>query len=221
MTTDQFFQELLHETQIAFFNSPIYYSQKELGKQWSYSVCGTPIQTGKGILLGINWGADGIHNPQSAIPDGKDIITYKFIERSKDYLLNYLNVNPARINFNYANLCFFRSPKESDLTKRDYELSLPLFKQYVEFIQPPWIFSLGSSNSKWLQQLKKLKKTIEFPDNEGKFKGITGTLWKFPYFSVPHPNARVKSKSREEIWESIGKQFNSNNRSSYLHESLQ
>src|SRR3569623_58374 len=114
-----------------------------------------PIQLKKGILMGINWEADDNHMAQSAMPDGK--ISQTFIKRSKQYLEDYLKLNFININFNYANLCFFRSPHESDLMNEDYSLSLPLFKGYVEYIKP--------------QSCK------EIPDSLGKFKGISGTLW--------------------------------------------
>lgn len=46
----------------------------------------------------------------------------------------------------------------------------------------------------------------DFYDSEQKHKGVKAELWGHSYFSVPHPNARVKTKSRNEIWERIGKQ---------------
>lgn len=207
MTIENFFQQLREQTKKNFTDTPIYQMQKRLGKQWNYSVCGTPIQNKKGILMGINWGADENNEAQLVMPDGKDIATYKFIKRSKKYLETYLQLNLDTVDFNYANLCFFRSPGEKDLMNEDYKQSLPLFKQYVEFIKPPWIFSLGESNTKRLQQLGELKSCKEIPDSQSKFKGIIGNLWGVPYFSVPHPNARVKAKSRDEIWKGVGAEF--------------
>lgn len=207
MTKERFFKLLLEQTKKQFELSPICRKQIELGKKWNYSICGTPIQTGRGILLGINWGADDSHEAQSKMPDGEDIAGYGFIRRSEQYLKKHLQLNLESLNFNYANLCFFRSPRESDLTDDDYKLSLPLFKQYVEFINPPWIFSLGSGNSNRLINTGELKSITEYPDKAGKFRGLSGTLWDVPYFSVPHPNARVKRISRDEIWESLATQF--------------
>jgi hypothetical protein len=203
---EQFLQQLLTDTKEKFIGSPVFAEQQQLGRQWNYSACGTPIQVGKGILLGINWGVSGDHQPQTEMPDGKDIPTYNFIHRSRQFLETYLRMDFDTMNFNYTNLCFFRTPKEVFLRPRDYENSLPLFKQFVEFVKPNWIFSLSNNNSKILSQYGQLTSCTDFYDNEQKHKGVKANLWGHPYFSVPHPNARVKTKSRNEIWERIGEQ---------------
>ncbi len=205
---EQFLKQLLFETKIKFQESPIFNEQLTLEEHWYYSICGTPIQIEKGILLGINWGAGGEHQPQTEMPDGKDILAYNFIQRSRQNLEKYLSLDFNDINFNYSNLCFFRSPHEIFLRPKDYENSLPLFKQYVDFIKPKWIFSLGNNNCKILSQFGKLTDFKEYLDSERKHKGVTAKLWDYDFFSVPHPNARVKTKSRIEIWEQIGQQFN-------------
>ncbi len=203
---EQFFRRLLVDTERKFFESPVFIKQQQLSKRWNYSVCGTPIQKNKGILLGINWGADGDHEPQMEMPDGEDIPNYNFIQRSRPFLEKYLLLNFYIINFNYTNLCFFRTPKESCLNSKDHENSLPLFKQFVEFVKPPWIFSLGNNNYNILLGLGQLTDVMEYFDSEHKHKGIMAKLWGHNFYSVPHPNARVKKKSRNEIWEHIGQQ---------------
>lgn len=203
---EQFLQDLLAYTEEMFLNSPVYATQKQSGCQWSYSVCNTPIQRGKGILLGINWGVSGYHVPQTKMPDGKEITTYNFIYRSREFLERYLLLDFDTLNFNYTNLCFFRTPKESSLHKKDYENSLALFRKFVEFVEPKWIFSLSSNNNKILSQFGHLTDSTDFYDSDNKYKGVKANLWGHSYFSVPHPNARVKAKSRNEIWELIGEQ---------------
>ncbi len=205
MSEDVFFKQLLDRTKQVFKITDVYKKQQGLKQNWNYSVCGTPIQKNKGILLGINWGADDNHEPQSDMPEGKDILEYRFINRSKKYLENYLKLDFNSINFNYTNLCFFRTKAEKDLSDDDYKSSLPLFKSFVEFINPPWIFSLGTGNYYRLQQFGELKNIKEFPDSENKFKGVTATLWGHKFYAVPHPNAHVKGASRDEIWKLIGK----------------
>ena len=203
---ERFFKRLLANTEQKFFESPVFTEQQQLGKRWSYSVCGTPIQKNRGILLGINWGVDGDHEPQSEMPNGKDIPSYNFVQRSREFLEKYLLLDFHTINFNYTNLCFFRTPKEVFLKPKDYENSLPLFRQFVEFVKPPWVFSLSNNNYKILLQLGQLTDIKEYFDSEQKHKGITAKLWGQNFYSVPHPNARVKAKSRNEIWEHIGQQ---------------
>jgi uracil-DNA glycosylase family 4 len=204
---EQFFKDLLTETGKKFSYSPVFIKQQKLGRRWNYSVCGTPIQKHKGILLGINWGFDGDHDPQSAMPDGQGIQSYKFINRSRGFLEKYLSLDFHTINFNYTNLCFFRTPRENFLNPKDYENCLPLFKQFVDFVQPPWIFSLGNNNCKILLQHRQITDIRQYFDREQKQRGITANLWGHNFYSVPHPNARVKAKSRIEIWEDIGQQI--------------
>jgi hypothetical protein len=206
-TEEQFLQRLLADTKEKFLESPVLGEQQLCGRQWNYSACGTPIQVGKGILLGINWGVSGDHEPQTEMPDGKDIPTYNFIQRSRQFLEQHLHLDFDTKNFNYTNLCFFRTPREVFLRPKDYENSLPLFRKFVEFVKPEWIFSLSNNNTKILQQHGQLRFTIDYYDSESKHKGVKANLWGHPYFSVPHPNARVKAKSREEIWEQIGQQI--------------
>lgn len=208
MTTEQqFFNQLLVKTKEAFNKSPI--SEKQPNIQWNYSICGTPIQKDKGIILGINWGADGSHEPQSEMPDSEEAKNYPFIKRSKPFFKEYLQLDINSINFNYTNLCFFRTPKANDLSLSDYKISLPLFKEFVKFVNPNWIFSLGNSNYTKLIEMGELTltKDNQFYDKDQKHYGVSSNLWGHSYFSVPHPNARVKTNSRNEIWKQIGEQF--------------
>ena len=38
---------------------------------------------------------------------------------------------------------------------------------------------------------------------KNKFKGFAAELWDFKLFSVPHPSARLKTKSRQTIWNKV------------------
>ena len=66
MTDDlKFFENLRAMTKVAFSNSPVYKNQIEKKEQLGFSICGNPIQRGKGILFGINWGGRGEYAEQS------------------------------------------------------------------------------------------------------------------------------------------------------------
>jgi hypothetical protein len=186
-----------------FKESPIYERQNQAGKNWSYAVCDTPIVRGKGIIFGINWGGVGDYTPQTHMPDGSDIFAYHFIKGSREFLEKGLGLDFSSLKFNYTNLCFFRSPKASDLTLDDFRRSLPLFHEYVAFMRPPWLLSIGSTNIKILNQLGLLENVRTFEDQENKFKGYSAELWGFKVYSVPHPSARMKKVSRQTIWEKV------------------
>lgn len=209
--SEGFFLELLKKTAEKFSDSEIKKLQDKQGREWNYAICDTPIQQGHGIIFGINWGGNGNYKAQTQIPDGKEICTYPFIARTRKYLEPDWGVDFNNFNFNYSNLCFFRSPKASDLVLTDFELSRPLFKDYVKHINPPWLLSLGGST---IEVLKKLKCFDQAPeeifDSEGKFKGYSAKLWGFNLYSVPHPSARLKTEARDTIWKKVTDKKNLN-----------
>jgi len=207
----QFFAELLSDTEKQFMQSPVYQKQLKQRKNWNYTVCDTPIQRKKGILFGINWGGDNIQ-PQTQMPTGENIVNYTFIKQSRKYL-EQLGLNFSDINFNYTNLCFFRTPKANLLEKDDFRLSIPLFEKYVRYINPPWLLSIGGKNMKIFHKFGYLKddEIVRHYDNQRKFKGHSAPLWEWHVFSVPHPQARLTkaSNARQTIWGKII--FNMNN----------
>jgi hypothetical protein len=202
MTPDeQFFQNLIAKTEDAFSKSPIHLNNPD--KKWFYSICATPLNKKAGLILGINWGVDGDHEAQQSIPDGKDIQTYGFIKRSSGKLKEHLKLDIDQLNFNYANLCFFRSPKEKDLSFSDYLNSWPLFEEYVNYINPPWILSLSVMNVDRLQTLKAIKNIVKYPDPGGRNFGFKAEVLGKEFYAVPHPNARLSILSRDQIWSSL------------------
>lgn len=202
-SADHFFAELLADTDRQFKQSPVYRKQLTLGKQWNYSVCATPISKSNGVLFGINWGGSDNFQPQTVMPSGQGISEYHFIKQSRQYLENNWGLDIASINFNYANLCFFRTPKENYLSADDYKLSLPLFEKYIRYINPPWILSIGGTNLKILDSFGALKNIEQHFDKQGKFKGHSGQLWDWNIFSVPHPGAHLTREARQTIWETV------------------
>lgn len=86
----------------------------------------TPIQLNKGVLLGLNWGGGGQKNTytyesQKSMPTPeefkRDLMagSYSFLTRSKHYLERYPKIDIYGGQFNYTNLCLFRTPKEKNL----------------------------------------------------------------------------------------------------------
>lgn len=198
--SNNFFAELLHSTERQFNKSPVYQKQLELGKQWNYAICATPISKGNGIIFGINWGGADNYMPQSMMPTGEGISDYRFIKQSRQYLEKHWNLDFSTINFNYTNLCFFRTPTEKDLSFDDYKLSLPLFEKFVRYINPPWLLSIGGTNLKVLNSFGLIENIKSHFDNQNKFKGHSTRLWGYNLFSVPHPTARLTTEARQIIW---------------------
>jgi hypothetical protein len=184
-TPEEFFSELREATEKEFLKSEL----KDKG--FSFSICGTPIVKNQPIIFGINWGGSNgcaqTHMPTDI--EAKEINNYAFIKGLKRCIDDELGIDFVNINFNYTNLCFFRTPAASNLNNLDLECSIPLFKKYIEFIQPPWILSASKSNFNHLRNYLE-----EINGN------VSAKLWSFDIFFVPHPNARISNIKRQEMW---------------------
>ncbi len=165
LTPEEKYKELIERCGIVFAEWSK--DKDEKYRKWKYALCATPIQPGKGIILGINWGVDRNEEnyyPSKTMPDGSDIKQYHFINRSRKYLEKYLELNLEKLDFNYSNLCMFRTPKSNLLNSEAYHLCFPIFHDYLKYINPPWVLSLGLENYKTLKKIvsiddfKELKK---------------------------------------------------------------
>lgn len=199
-----FWQNLLKKTHHSFQECDIKITQENLGEKWNYAICDTPIKKNQGIVLGLNWGGN-FHDPQSQYPIANKSRNWNFINNSKYYFEHYLGVQ--RISeVNYSNLCFYRSPNISCLTPKDWEISLPLLKEYVDFISPPWILLLGTTGIQILKNNNLVEKFTSY-EIQGKKRRIFGyTLILFnnyKLFCVPHPQARISTIYRKSIWELV------------------
>lgn len=214
----QMFQKLLDQSTELFAQSRLKSSQEQKKVKWGMSLCATPLAQKKGILLGINWGGGNgrvgdNYDVQAQMPTRTDFLDayldgqYRFIKNSRELLNKCLDIDVESdpLQFNYTNLCFFRSPDVSHISFSDVEVCLPIIRQLIEFIDPPWILSLGNSNMKYLEgDIKDLKTTSKKGTNQKNQFGYAGTLWGKKFYCVPHPNAKWLTKDiRSEIWKSV------------------
>jgi hypothetical protein len=213
---EKFFHDLLLKTKDAFQKSSIkrYQEQQIPSKKWNYGICDTPIQKGKGILVGLNWGGDN-HENQKDYPKLDKIRNWRFIKTSLPLLKKYLGIMTLD-DLNYSNLSFFRTPKIKYMTLIDWKLSLLLFEKYVSYIKPSWILLLGTTGVKILTSLDYLTnvKKIKISGNDKKVIGYQGLIFnKYHFFCVPHPQSHISSLSRSQIWVTVldKKMIGSNN----------
>ena len=212
MTPHEIFNTTLEKAILAFQDSSIIKKQNLAGKDWGLSICGTPIQIEKGIILGINWGGGNSKyekfTSQREMPSKESFLKdytegdYQFLKKSQKLIQEFIKIDIEKVEFNYTNLCFFRSPVSSDLEYNDYEICLPIFKALVNEIKPSWILSLGNSNINILKPLiNDLKKITT---NGTIHPAYSGDLWGYDFYCVPHPNARRLSNIiRYEIWKNV------------------
>ncbi|HET6568976.1 MAG TPA: hypothetical protein VFG50_13510 [Rhodothermales bacterium] len=213
MDEQTFFDHLRVKTQAAFDQAPVKQLQKGLGRTWSYSICATPIRKNTGVIFGLNWGGGGeedrdpktgevyIYPPQAKMPDGADIGSYPFVQRSAPLLNEFLGVQDIS-RLNYSNLCFFRTPSIAKLDDKDWEKSAPLFLEYVRYIDAPWLLMLGTSRLSIVSGLGLIenlsKHTAE--QNGRTHRSYSGRIDGKPFMCVPHPNAQVPSVARRSLW---------------------
>ena len=199
---DEFYDQLLEKTVQAYHKSPVY---KNYGKEknWYYAICDSPIQKQKPVFFGLNWGGKN-HKPQKKNPTGNYERDFAVAKGAEDYLNKYLNQNLN--DFNYSNLCFFRTPGTKYLTKKDFKLSLPLFKEYVEYINPPFCIMTGSASNIPYQHITNRNKILYDTPKKGKL--TSGLLFeKFPFVSLPHNRAIVTTKARNYLWSKVNQEL--------------
>jgi len=200
MTEIEFFDHLLDKTQKVFFKSNTF--KKHGDKNWNFAICDTPIKKKTGIFFGLNWGGNDI-DAQSVYPLAEKDRNWNFFSHSRNYFLEFLNTDIEQLN--YTNLRFFRSPKVKQIEPTDWDKAIPLFQEYVDYINPPWTLMLGKPNHLWNDHISN-HNTIKKKDNKTNrnMYGYTGILFgKYPFGAVPHPQAKISTETRKEIWQSV------------------
>ena len=202
MEENQFFKQLIEKTRLAYEKSPVY--EKYGHKNWKYAICDTPIKKGGDLLFGLNWGGKS-HHAQEHMHSNYDR-NFRLAKHADKYLNKYFKLKLEDLN--YSNLCFFRTPKSNLLKKKDWELSLPLFKEYVEFIEPPRSIMFGKPNYLLRENIKNFDR-LEFNQSKKRAFAYTGLLFdKYPFASVPHPSSTVTNEGRDFLWSEIQKYLN-------------
>jgi len=209
------FDILLDKANRLFEFSEVKFRQNRNTSKWGLSLCATPVNPGKAVILGISWGgavSAGIsrYSIQRRFPSTEEFLLdyngggYPFITKSKDLISEFLQIKIQDAEFNYTNVCLFRSPNVSDLSIKEVRWCMPILKEFIELINPPCILSLGNTNIVYLEpDLRELKK---FTETGTPHVGYSGMLWGRPFYSVPHPNARkLTEEVRHKIWSSVFK----------------
>jgi uracil-DNA glycosylase len=121
------------------------------------------------------------------------------------FIEKYLGIKSIA-EVNHTNVCFFRTPKIQYLKDEDWEISLPLFEKYVKYITPPWVFLIGNTGTYILEThgcLNIIKKITVLDKSRNVF-GFKGLLFsQFDFFCVPHPQAHISTRARNNIWKKV------------------
>jgi len=134
------------------------------------------------------------------MPSGFNIQDYDFIGDSAGFLQKYFAIDTSMPDFNYTNLCFFRTPSIKYLSAKDYKLSLPLFEEYVAYVQPPYLLSIGTGNFDVLRKQKRIAEWKQTDVASAPMQGIAARYNGIKSLFVPHPQARLTNEHRAELW---------------------
>ncbi len=195
-----FFHYLLQKTEVFFEKSET--RKKYPESNWNYAICDTPIQKGRGLFFGLNWGGDDI-NQQTVYPDANKERNWKFVTNSRPFFRQYLNREIESLN--YSNLCFFRSPSMNEFVESDWDLAIPLFKEYINYVNPPWCLMLGKPdtliNRSFITDLERYEVLDGKLPRTKRVFGYTGKLFnRYKFGSVPHTESRISNQARNKIW---------------------
>ncbi|BFP40573.1 hypothetical protein FGF1_14180 [Flavobacteriaceae bacterium GF1] len=210
MTEKQFFKQLQEKTDRVFKNSEVYSKNKD--KNWYYSICNGPIYSKKPIVFGLNWGVsqdkdfEG-HQAQTSYPSIIDNDTWPFKTHVNHYLLKYFGYTFDEVN--YSNLCFFRTPNTDYLSYQDWRDAIPLFKEYVEYINPPYLIMMGAPKYLNEQELSSIENHGVLPEGKNRRSFVrTGVLfYKFKFGSVPHSAAHISPNTHDILWKILKEKF--------------
>jgi len=200
MNGEDFFYDLLKKTEVVFKQSATRKMYPE--ENWNFAICETPIQKGKGLFFGLNWGGDNI-DQQSVYPPKHKDRNWKFVTQSRPFFKEYFDADIEDLN--YSNLCFFRSPDMNSFEGSDWDLALPLFKEYVDFVEPSWSLMLGKPPSRLNNHIKGYERHVVINEsNDRRVFGYTGKLFgAIPFGSVPHTESQISTEARHEIWSKV------------------
>ncbi len=210
MTEEKFFNYLRQKTENVFLKSEVYSKNKE--ENWFYSICNGPIFRSKPIVFGLNWGVSRDksykgHSPQKTYPKDIDQNTWKFKSHVNLYLQKYFGYSFDEVN--YSNQCFFRTPNVDYLSYKDWRDALPLFKEYVEYIDPPYLIMLGLPKHLDNKELKEFKEYGYLPKGaKRRSYARVGVLFdKYKLGSVPHSSAHISSQTHDALWNILLEKF--------------
>lgn len=177
-------------------------------KSYGYSVSATPLYVDAPLVLGINWGGSPESNTPSPPCNWDELRDIGSLRNIKKFLKKYINEDNKFIV--QANVSPLRTPKESGLDEMDLKASAKDFLPVlVEFIQPKFILFLGTGRTLSIVHTVFLKK---FEVEHFKVQQANKIFWgyhgyfhvadlKVPVLVLPHPMARIKTCTKEKLWD--------------------
>lgn len=203
--------QLLGEISKAYSKSDIRKYCEDHGREWHYALGTSSMEIQRPLILGFNWGAANggkyQHEPQQEVSapnftQGEVGSLSRIIPYCEKYFGSDFTATASQSNF-----CFFRSHKESQITKRDVELCKPIFDELLSILKPSIILSFSSQLRNYLLQegkaIVKSQEQIHF-SRGGRSITYTALVGKIDTGSyirfLPHPSYPISREARDRAW---------------------
>jgi len=221
---EQQFELIRSLVQSAFDKSEIKNRAATKGKKWGYSICDSEIEPGNVLLVGINGGvAKGeTWDPQTFEKKPMQFFMDLCELKPKDqgsfrqvgtWFRQYSYLPQASLErMGQVNYCFFRSPKEGDITNADLALCEPIFQQLLGFAEPTHLICFLSGRiTKRIQEssgfttLNSMRITYPCGRSQCVFNAFKGILRvstaDIPISFLPHPALPLTNDTRKSAWD--------------------
>jgi ribonuclease R len=201
---------LLNNVGDAYEKSEIKRKQSMLNCSWGYSLITGSCVPKAPLIIGFNWGARAgqVYKCQQVItPSLLEIDDLGSLARVIPYIKEYF---PGALleNMSQTNYCFFRSPKQSDISEGDLALCRPIFNRLIEVLKPSCVFCFSSKLRDYMKDTNQIThpQSSEIPFNRGlrsvKYVAIKGIICDGVHIGFfPHPNYPMPNHARQEVWE--------------------
>jgi hypothetical protein len=198
-------EKLYDELAIAFESSEVHKHALAAGKEWYYSLSATPEFKESLVILGFNpkAEADKTYLAQTHLPEtsfNREAWS-KTIPTIESYLSEYAIENIVDTAF-----CPFRSQDEGAISKKDLELSLPIFQAWMKELQPKQVISFSARlrDVFVVQKLLSDVQEMELLAGKRKLKALKGFLKvgrkKVPVAFLPPVNTGLSQETKDEMW---------------------
>lgn len=195
------YEALLPKVDKAFKKSSIYKTAKEKKAKWFYELAPAAPISNAVLLLELN--------PTATLNKGyraQKLLShhpYKPEGNTKSFFKQYFPEQPISVGY----LSPFRALDEKQLDEKDISLSLPIFKEYIQLIQPKQIVAFSLVLIETLRDLGLLShmKEEEISHHNRTIVVTTGQLnldgAPFPIAFVPRPSSRLLKVLKTKAWE--------------------
>jgi len=216
-----FFTKLQYRLKQAYALSDAYKKYKD--KNWGFSLTATLFSKNMPLILNFNNGVDNefvkngnTYGEQQSYPFSHFYGIYPELSFLKKMLHPFSQFYPPFRKYPHGQLipatlssiCFFRTDKQSQISRKDIKLCRPILEDLIEYLNPPIIITYCKKAHNYFLAQKLLDiESIKTPLGKRMISASRGSIFinnsKIKYINLPHP-INYKPYNQKEIakaWE--------------------